>query len=103
MACVLTHARVGALWLALAGLAAAADVPAGLDKVGKPDLKSAQALAFGPKGVLFVGDPLGAQIFAIGVTPPASAVPIGPGIQAGRRRYQDRRPAGHQGGRHHHS
>lgn len=48
-------------------LAAAAADSAGLDQVGKPDLKSAGPLAFGPKGVLFVGDPQGAQVFAIGV------------------------------------
>jgi hypothetical protein len=34
-------------------------------KPGTPDLKSATALAFGPKGVLFVGDAAGAAIFAI--------------------------------------
>lgn len=58
----------------LAGLAAvligsialAADIK-GLTESGKPDLKSAGPLAFGPKGVLFVGDPQGAAIFAIGV------------------------------------
>jgi hypothetical protein len=32
---------------------------------GTPDLKSATSLAFGPKGLLFVGDPAGAAIFAI--------------------------------------
>jgi hypothetical protein len=32
---------------------------------GKADLKSAGALAFGPEGILFVGDSLGASIFAI--------------------------------------
>jgi hypothetical protein len=36
----------------------------GLTK-GTPDLKSASALAFGPHGILFVGDPAGAAIFAI--------------------------------------
>jgi len=36
----------------------------GLTK-GTPDLKSASALAFGPNGLLFVGDPAGAAIFAI--------------------------------------
>src|SRR5258708_11997463 len=51
--------------------------PAGLDQTGKPDLKSAGALAFGPKGVLFVGDPQGAQIFAIDVGM-APTNPIGP-------------------------
>jgi hypothetical protein len=65
--------------LALAvGMASAA--PAGLDQTGKPDLKSAGPLAFGPKGVLFVGDPQGAQIFAIDVgTAPSN--PIGPGFK----------------------
>jgi hypothetical protein len=44
----------------------------GLTK-GTPDLKSATQLAFGPKGLLFVGDPAGAAIFAIdtGDTKPA--------------------------------
>ncbi len=37
---------------------------AGLTK-GTPDLKSAGALAFGPDGLLFVGDSQGAAIFAI--------------------------------------
>lgn len=62
-----------ALLLAVPALATAAD---GLDQTGKPDLKSAGPLAFGPKGVLFVGDPQGAAIFAIGVTTdPKSAIP----------------------------
>jgi hypothetical protein len=34
-------------------------------KKGKPDLKSAGPLAFGPDGILFVGDAKGAAIFAI--------------------------------------
>lgn len=50
-----------------AGALTAADAPRGLTETGKPDLKSAGPLAFGPKGVLFVGDPQGAQIFALGV------------------------------------
>jgi hypothetical protein len=54
----------------------AAEKSAGLDKTGKPDLKSAGQLAFGPEGVLFVGDSQGAAIFAIGV-PPASGKPSG--------------------------
>lgn len=49
------------------GLAAAAEKTAGLDQAGQPDLKSAGPLAFGPEGVLFVGDPRGAAIYAIGV------------------------------------
>jgi len=64
MARVLGLACVPAIVLAFA---AVANAQAGLDQVGKPDLKSAGPLAFGPKGVLFVGDPQGAQIFAIGV------------------------------------
>jgi acetyl esterase/lipase len=34
-------------------------------KVGKADLKSVGVLAFGPDGVLFAGDSMGGQIFAI--------------------------------------
>lgn len=34
-------------------------------KEGKPDLRSAGALAFGPDGILFVGDSKGAAIFAL--------------------------------------
>ncbi len=51
----------------MAGVAVAADKPAGLDQSGQPDLKSAGPLAFGPAGVLFVGDPQGAQLYAIEV------------------------------------
>jgi hypothetical protein len=46
---------------------AANEAPKGLDQTGKPDLKSAGPLAFGPKGVLFVGDPQGAAVYALGV------------------------------------
>ena len=64
-----------ALLAVMVGAALAA--PAGLDKTGKPDLKSAGALAFGPKGVLFIGDPQGAQVVAVDVgTAPKD--PIGP-------------------------
>src|SRR4029453_6362945 len=52
-----------------AGIATAAAKTAGLDGTGKADLKSAGPLAFGPEGVLFVGDPMGAALFAIGVEP----------------------------------
>ena len=43
---------------------AAAEFTASL-KPGKADLKSAGALAFGPEGILFVGDTAGAAIFAL--------------------------------------
>ncbi|HMC12189.1 MAG TPA: hypothetical protein VKH44_12900 [Pirellulaceae bacterium] len=75
MSCVFRLCCLPAFVLALAAVAHAA--PAGLDQTGKPDLKSTGPLAFGPKGVLFVGDPQGAQIFAIDVgTAPSN--PIGP-------------------------
>lgn len=58
------------------GCAALASAQTGLDQSGKPDIKSAGPLAFGPKGVLFAGDPLGAQIVAIGVNT-GESTPIG--------------------------
>jgi hypothetical protein len=48
----------------LAGAANAADLTASLTK-GTPELKSAGPLAFGPEGILFVGDTQAATIFAI--------------------------------------
>lgn len=36
----------------------------GLTK-GKPDIKSAGPIAFGPDGLLFIGDPMGAAVFAV--------------------------------------
>jgi hypothetical protein len=35
------------------------------EQTGKPDLKSAGPLAFGARGILFIGDPKGAAIFAV--------------------------------------
>src|SRR6478609_76472 len=73
MSCMFRWISLPAL-LAMSAVAFAA--PAGLDQTGKPDLKSTGALAFGPKGVLFIGDPQGAQIVAIDVgTAPSD--PIG--------------------------
>jgi len=56
--------------IALAGLCVTATVALGADptaslKKGTPDLKSAGPLAFGPEGILFVGDTKGAALFAI--------------------------------------
>ncbi len=48
----------------LSGSARAGDLTSNL-KRGTPDLKSAAALAFGPEGILFVGDSQGAAVFAI--------------------------------------
>ncbi|HEY0982336.1 hypothetical protein [Schlesneria sp.] len=51
------------IWLSSVTIGQAADW--GL-KEGTPDIKSAGTLAFGPDGILFVGDSKGAAIFAIG-------------------------------------
>ena len=69
-----TKLLAAALLLAAAAPGRAAD---GLTK-GTPDLKSAAALAFGPKGLLFVGDAAGAAIFAIdtGDATPAGNKPL---------------------------
>src|SRR5439155_23689145 len=65
---ILTQSRfalTGLLSIALlAGPSRAADLTESL-KTGTPDIKSVGPLAFGPDGVLFVGDPQGAAIFAI--------------------------------------
>jgi hypothetical protein len=65
---LLCLAALAALLLALGhGLAAApkdADPTAGL-KAGTVELKSAGPLAFAPKGVLLVGDPVAAAVYAI--------------------------------------
>ena len=61
----------------LAGSSRAADLTLSL-KMGTPDIKSAGPLAFGPDGVLFVGDRQAAAIFAIdtGDRTPAPAGPF---------------------------
>jgi len=50
--------------LVLAGSVSAADLASSLTK-GTPELKSAGPLAFGPEGILFIGDTQGATIFAV--------------------------------------
>src|SRR5262245_66288706 len=61
------------LALALLSLTcSAADLTDSLN-VGKADLKSAGALAFGPDGVLFVGDSLGGAIVALDTNDKAPA------------------------------
>jgi hypothetical protein len=52
------------LTLALSAAARAAEADFGL-KPGTVDLKSAGPLAFAPSGVLLIGDPLGAAVFAV--------------------------------------
>lgn len=59
--------RIALATLLATGLFAAAanaDLTEGL-KQGNPDLKSIGPIAFGPDGVLFIGDPQGAALFAI--------------------------------------
>ena len=54
--------------LMLIGLFATMGFSAGLTdslKPGKADLKSAGAMAFGPEGILFIGDSVGAALYAI--------------------------------------
>jgi hypothetical protein len=74
-------------WTSLASLvlglaiSSAFAAPAGLDKTGNPGLKSAGPLAFGPQGVLFVGDPQGAQIVAVAVETPAGTAAISSGFK----------------------
>src|SRR5690348_8179229 len=48
-------------------------------QTGKAELKSAGPLAFSPDGILFVGDSVGASVFALDVddrTPAKSAAPV---------------------------
>jgi hypothetical protein len=56
----------------VAGSIQAGDLSASLKK-GTPDIKVAGPLAFGPEGILFIGDPAGAAIFAIGTADTKSA------------------------------
>jgi hypothetical protein len=55
-----TKLLAAAIALALAAPAGAADLTK-----GTPELKSITALAFGPNGLVFIGDPLGANVFAV--------------------------------------
>lgn len=62
------YATAVAATLSLIGLGAAmaaASEPTASLKSGKPDIKSAGPLTFGPDGILFVGDTKGAAVFAI--------------------------------------
>ena len=65
---VLRRAALAVAAVSAVAIIAIADVPANLTtnlKPGKLQLKSAGALAFGPDGVLFVGDSLGGSVAAI--------------------------------------
>lgn len=58
------HFRLLMLCVSVSAMAVAAPATSGMT-AGKVDLKSAGPLAFGPDGVLFVGDSLGAKVIAI--------------------------------------
>ena len=60
-----TLAAAAIVGLLLAAGSAQAAAPTDGLKKGTPDLKSAGPLAFGPEGILFIGDPAGAAIFAV--------------------------------------
>jgi hypothetical protein len=77
--------------LATAVMAFVATVPAtaaGLEK-GKPDLKSAGPIAFGPDGVLFIGDTNGAALFAIDPTDRVSAAKATVNVDSVNRKIAD--------------
>jgi hypothetical protein len=63
---------------ALAATTARAADPSASLKSGTPDIKSAGPLAFGPDGILFVGDTQGAALFAVdtGDRTPTPCAPI---------------------------
>src|SRR5271154_316592 len=61
------------LFVAMVSLAVAAPATTGMT-MGKADVKSAGPLAFGPEGILFVGDSLGAQIVAIDTSDNKAAI-----------------------------
>jgi len=76
------RSALAAVAVSAVAILATADVPLNLTgslKTGKLELKSAGALAFGPDGVLFVGDSLGGTVAAIDThdhAAPKSAVSI---------------------------
>ena len=70
-----TRFAAAALLLNILLIVSAHAAPPGLDKEGKPGLKSAGPLAFGPNGVLFIGDPQSAAIFAVDTGEPGSKGP----------------------------
>ena len=55
---------LAALALLACSATARADLTDSLTK-GTPQVKSIGALAFGPEGILFIGDPQGAAVFAV--------------------------------------
>jgi hypothetical protein len=66
-------ALVSLFALTLTGSLARADEPTASLKPGNPELKSAGPLAFGPDGILFVGDTQGAALVAIDTADRAAA------------------------------
>ncbi len=87
-------AALALLGLCLVVSVASSAARAGGLKEGKPDLKSIGPLAFGPDGVLFVGDTAGAAIFAIDTGDKAEAADKGQARGQGRLGH-DRQDAWH--------
>ena len=81
--------------LAIAAPLPAAEKASALTR-GKPELKSAGPLAFGPQGILFVGDPQGGRHLRHRHRRPHRGRRDGPAEGRGDRR-EDRRPARHRG------
>ena len=73
----MTFTRTALLCLLATAVLAAAGLSATLQP-GKANLKSAGPLAFGPEGILFVGDPMGAQILALDTGDTKAAGKAGP-------------------------
>ena len=88
------RSALAAVAVSAAAIIAIADGPTNLTgslKAGKLQLKSAGALAFGPDGVLFVGDSLGGSVAAIDTndhTAPNGAASINvDGLDSDRRKW----------------
>src|SRR5215831_10710189 len=66
--------------LFVSALAIAAPATTGMT-TGKVDIKSAGPLAFGPDGVLFIGDSLGAKVVALDTADTKSGAPASVSVQ----------------------
>src|SRR5262249_44587393 len=68
------------LFVSIAALVVAAPATTGMT-TGKVDVKSAGPLAFGPDGVLFIGDSLGAKVVAIDTGDTKAGAPASVSVQ----------------------
>jgi len=72
--------RLLTLFVSLSALVVAAPATTGMT-AGKVDIKSAGPLAFGPDGVLFIGDSLGAKVVAIDTGDTKAGAPASISVQ----------------------